>query len=72
MQQAGEKEIIETMREIMRDNECNSETNNQKSGFEECQVAPGATPENGHLAPEIKMANEIIRDHGTSCTPLFL
>jgi hypothetical protein len=36
-------------REIMRDegdNECNSETNKQKNGFEECQAASGTRPEN--------------------------
>jgi hypothetical protein len=37
----------------MRDNE----------RFEECHVAPGARPEKGHLAPEVKMANEIVCDH---------
>jgi hypothetical protein len=52
------------VREIMKDNECNSETNKQKKPrFEECQVAPGARPEKGHFAPEVKMANEIICDH---------
>jgi hypothetical protein len=48
-------------REIMRDNESNSET--KKTRFEECQVAPEARPEKGHLAPEVKVANEIICDH---------
>jgi hypothetical protein len=48
-------------REIMTDNECNSETN--KTGFEECHIAPGARPEKGHLAPEVKMPNEIICGH---------
>jgi hypothetical protein len=47
----------------MRDNECNSETTNKKTGFEECQVAPGARPDKGHLAPEVRMANEIVCDH---------
>jgi hypothetical protein len=50
------------MREIMRDNECNSETN-KKNGFEECQVTPGVRPEKGHPSPEVKIANEIICDH---------
>jgi hypothetical protein len=55
-------------REIMRDNECNSETTTttttkKKNRFEECQVAPGARPEKGHLTPEVKMAKEIICDH---------
>jgi hypothetical protein len=35
----------------------------QQNGFEECQVAPGARPEKGHLAPEVKTANEIICEH---------
>jgi hypothetical protein len=48
-------------REIMRDNECNSET--EKIGFEECHVAPGMGPEKIHLAPEVKMADEIVRGH---------
>jgi hypothetical protein len=51
------------MREIMRDNECNSETNNKKNGFEEYQVAPGANLEKGHLAPGVKIDSEIICDH---------
>jgi hypothetical protein len=46
----------------MRDNECKSETN-KKTGFEECQVAPGARPDKGHLTPQVKIANEIICDH---------
>jgi hypothetical protein len=43
----------------MRDNECSRQTNR----FEECQVAPGARPEKGHLAPEVKIASERICDH---------
>jgi hypothetical protein len=58
--QGGGREI---MRDNEGDNEYNSETNKQKNGFEECQVAPGGRPEKGHLAPEVKMANEIARDH---------
>jgi hypothetical protein len=38
------------------------QTNNKKR-FEECQVAPGVRPENGHLTPEVKMVNEIVYDH---------
>jgi hypothetical protein len=34
-----------------------------KKGLEECQVAPRARPEKGHLAPEVKIANEIIGVH---------
>jgi hypothetical protein len=49
------------VREIMRDNEWNSET--EKNRFEECHVISGVTPEKGHLTPEIKIANEIICDH---------
>jgi hypothetical protein len=26
-------------------------------------MSPGVKPEKGHLAPEVKMANEIICDH---------
>jgi hypothetical protein len=48
-------------REIMRDNECNSEAG--KIRLEECQVAPGMRPEKSHLAPEVKMSNEIVCDH---------
>jgi hypothetical protein len=36
---------------------------NKKTGFKECQVAPEVRPEKGHLAQEVKMANEIICDH---------
>jgi hypothetical protein len=52
-------------RELMRDNEYNSETNKQtkKNRFEECHIGPGVKPEKGHLAPEVKMANEIVCDH---------
>jgi hypothetical protein len=58
-------------RELTRDSECNSET--EKSGFEECHIAPGVRPEKGHLTPEVKMANEIVCDvYGTSCPPAFL
>jgi hypothetical protein len=49
-------------REIMRDNEGNSETK-QKNGFEECHIAPGVRPGKGHLTPEVKMASEIVCDH---------
>jgi hypothetical protein len=49
--------------EIMRDNECNSETNKQKNGFEKCHVAPGVRPEKGNLILKVKMANEIVCDH---------
>jgi hypothetical protein len=51
---------------IIRDNECNSKTNQnktKKTGFEECQVAPRARPEKGQLTPEVKTDNEIICDH---------
>jgi hypothetical protein len=47
----------------MRGNEHNSETKQNKNGFKECQVAPGARPEKAHLTPEVKIANEIICDH---------
>jgi hypothetical protein len=56
-------------REIMTDNECISKTN-EKTRFEERQVAPGTRPEKGHLAPEVKMANEIICDHVWDKLPL--
>jgi hypothetical protein len=49
-------------REIMRDNECNSETN-KKNGFEECYIAPGVRPEKGHLTPEVKAANKMTCDY---------
>jgi hypothetical protein len=50
------------MREIMRDNECNSETSKQKkTGLR--NVAPRVRPEEGHLAPEVKTASELICDH---------
>jgi hypothetical protein len=39
-------------REIMRDNECNSET--KKTGFEECHIAPGVRPEKGHSPQRLK------------------
>jgi hypothetical protein len=48
-------------REIMRDNECKSET--KKVRFVECHIAPGVQPEKDCLTPELKMANEIICDH---------
>jgi hypothetical protein len=35
----------------------------KKTGFEECQIAPGVRPEKGHLAPEVKIANEIVCEH---------
>jgi hypothetical protein len=41
-------------REVMRDNQCNSETNKQKNGFWECQVPPGVRPEKGHLSQRLK------------------
>jgi hypothetical protein len=43
----------------MRDNDCNSE----KNGCEECQSTPGVRPEKGHLAPEFKMASELVCNH---------
>jgi hypothetical protein len=46
----------------MRDNECNSKTKQNKNGFEECHIAPGGRPEKGHLASEVKIANDIICD----------
>jgi hypothetical protein len=69
--QGGGSEI----RDNEGDNEYNNETNKQtKNRFEEYQVAPGVRPEKGHLAPQFKIANEIICDHyGSSCTfPPFL
>jgi hypothetical protein len=46
------------------DNECYSKANKQrKKGFEECQVAPEARPQKGHLALEVKIGNEIICDY---------
>jgi hypothetical protein len=59
--QEGEREI---MRDDERDNECNSKTNRQNNRFEECHRAPGMRPEKGHLTPEVKIANEIVCDHG--------
>jgi hypothetical protein len=41
-------------RELMRDS---ATVKQKKTGFEECQVAPGVRPEQGHLALEVKMAN---------------
>jgi hypothetical protein len=35
----------------------------QKNGFEECHIAPGARTEKHHLTPEVKMANEIVYDN---------
>jgi hypothetical protein len=49
-------------REMMRENESNSEIT-KNTGFEEYQVASGVRPEKGHLTPEVKMANEIVCDH---------
>jgi hypothetical protein len=49
-------------KEIKRDNECISETNKENK-FEECHIIPGVRPEKGHLASEVKMANEIVCDH---------
>jgi hypothetical protein len=40
-----------------------SATVKQKTRFEECQVAPGARPEMGHLTPEVKIASETVCDH---------
>jgi hypothetical protein len=37
--------------------------NKAKKRFEECQVAPVARPEKGHLTPETKISNDIICDH---------
>jgi hypothetical protein len=39
------------MREIMRDDDCNSKTKTKtkKTEFEECQIAPGMTPKKGYL-----------------------
>jgi hypothetical protein len=56
--QGGGREIIRDNEGEMRDNEYNSETNKQKNRFEEGQVAPGMRPAKGHLAPEVKMAND--------------
>jgi hypothetical protein len=51
-------------REIMTENECKvKQTNKKTPAFEECQIAPGASHEKGHLTPEFKMANEIVCDH---------
>jgi hypothetical protein len=50
----------------MRDNEGYNEimsATGKKNKFEEYQVAPGPRPEKGNLAPEVKIANEIICDH---------
>jgi hypothetical protein len=47
-------------RETVRDNECNSKS--EKNRFEECHLAPGVRPEKSHLAPEVKMTNEIVCD----------
>jgi hypothetical protein len=45
----------------------------QKTGFEGYQVVPRARLEKGHLAPEVKMPNEVVCDHdGISSTPPFL
>jgi hypothetical protein len=44
------------MREIMS---ATVKKTNKKNG----KVALGARPEKGHLAPEVKIANEIICDH---------
>jgi hypothetical protein len=59
------------MREITRDNECNSETK-QKTGSEECQVVPGMRPEKGHLTLEVKIANEICDHVQDKLYPPFL
>jgi hypothetical protein len=46
---------------------------NKNPAFEECQIAPGASHEKGHLTPEFKMANEIVCDHvGDKFHPWFL
>jgi hypothetical protein len=50
--QGGGTEIMRTMREMMRANECNSET--KKSRFEECQVASGVRPEKVALPQRLK------------------
>jgi hypothetical protein len=50
-------------REIMRDNEFNSEMKKKKTRFEECLIAHGARPEKGHLDPDVKMTNEIVSGH---------
>jgi hypothetical protein len=35
----------------------------KKNRFEECHITPGERPEKGLLAPEVKMANEIVYAH---------
>jgi hypothetical protein len=44
---------------IMRNNECCSETKKNPIWG----MSPGVRPEKGHLAPEVKVANEIACDH---------
>jgi hypothetical protein len=46
-------------REIMRDNECNSET--EKKWI--WGMSPGVRPEKGHLDLEVKIANEVVCNH---------
>jgi hypothetical protein len=59
--QGGGRKIRQTMREIMSTTV--KQQQQQKTRFEECQVAPGARPEECHLTPEVKVANKIVCDH---------
>jgi hypothetical protein len=43
-----------------RDTQCNSET--KENGFEKYYVASGVRSEKDHVAPEVKMVNEIVCD----------